>query len=76
MPNDSKNNIMFRPEFDGACYFVHMNIPRSEGSNDYPYRGGMYIQKAIADQIGIDPKTVETQDDFYEMLKKNKGRRF
>lgn len=72
LPNDSKNNIMFRPEFDGACYFVHMNIPRSEGSNDYPYRGGMYIQKAIADQIGIDPKTVETQDDFYEMLKKIK----
>ncbi len=76
LPEDTKNNVMFRPEFNGAAYMVHMYIPREEGSNDQPYRGGMYIQKSIADALKIDPKSIKTQEQLYDLLKKIKEGNF
>ena len=32
----------------------------------------MYIQKSIADDLGIDPTAINTQDDFYDLLVKIK----
>ncbi len=76
LPDDTKNNVMFRPEFNGSVYMVHMNIPRENGSNDQPYRGGMYIQKSIVDALKIDPKSIKTQDQLYDLLKKIKEGNF
>ena len=28
LPKDTKDNIMFRDEFNDASYFVHMSMPR------------------------------------------------
>jgi len=74
LPTDTKDNVMFREEFNGACYIVHMRIPREEGSNEYPMIGGMWIQKSIADDLGIDPRTIKTQDQLYDLLKQIKAR--
>ncbi len=76
LPDDSKNGVMFRPEFNGAAYLVHINIPRTEGSNSWPYVGGMKIQKAIADKLAIDPKSIRTEDQLYDLLKKIKAGNF
>lgn len=76
LPTDTKNNIMFRPEFKGAAYLVQMNIERTTGSNSYPYKGGMYIQKSIADKLKIDPRTIKTEDQLYALLKKIKAGHF
>lgn len=76
LPTDTKDNVMFRPEFKGACYMVHMNIERTLGSNSFPYVGGMYIQKSIADKLKIDPKKIKTQDQLYALLKKIKAGNF
>lgn len=76
LPSDSYNNIIQRPEFNGATYIVHMRIPRTETSQDYKMRGGMFIQKDIADTLGIKPWEIRTQDDLYELLKKIKAGNF
>lgn len=31
LPVDTKNGVMFRPEFNGSAYFVHMRINREGG---------------------------------------------
>ena len=73
LPSDTRDNVMFRPEFNGACYIVHMRIPREPGSNDYPMIGGMWLQKSIADALNIDPRTIKTQDQLYDLLKRIKA---
>lgn len=70
LPEDTKSSVMFRPEFNGACYLVHINIPRNPGTTSMPYVGGMKIQKSIAEALEIDPRTVRTQDDLYNLLVK------
>lgn len=72
LPDDTKNGVMFRPEFGGASYLVHINIARTAGSNAWPYVGGMKIQKSIADKLGIDPKSIRTEDQLVDLLKKIK----
>lgn len=76
LPNDSYKNVVLRPEFKGAVYIVHMNIPRTNGSNDMAYRGGMYIQKSIADSLKINPATIKTEAQLYDLLKKIKAGSF
>lgn len=73
LSDDTKNNVMFRPEFNGACYLVHINIPRTNGSNSWPYVGGMKIQKSIAEALAIDPKSIKTEEDLYNLLVKIKA---
>src|SRR5690606_29107542 len=41
-----------------------------EDGTDWLY--GFYVRKDIADQIGVDPQSVKTKDDFYNFLKKIK----
>lgn len=72
LPNDTKKNIMFREDFGGACYMAHLAIPKVDKSvtfePDEDYIGGMYIQKSIAEALDIDPRTIRTQDQLYDLL--------
>ncbi len=76
MPTDSYENIVQRPEFNGATYHVPMRIERYEGSNDFKLRGGMYIQKNIVDALNINPWEIKTSDDLYNLLIKIKESNF
>lgn len=72
LPADTYNNIIQREEFGGATYIVHMRINRTEDVKENDLRGGMYIQKSIVDQLGINPWEVTTQEEFYDLLVKIK----
>ena len=78
LPTDTKDNIMFRPEFEGESYLVHMNIPRQSGIEaakvKRAYVGGPYIRKDIAEELGIDPSEINNTEKLYELAKKiNEG---
>ncbi|MDQ8734714.1 extracellular solute-binding protein [Paenibacillus sp. LHD-38] len=74
LPLDTKYGVMFRPEFNGSSYFVHMNVARQGGYATRKYAGGPYIRKDIAEALNIDPRTVNTTDELYELAKKiNEG---
>lgn len=72
LPNDAYKNITFRDEFKGAAYLLPLSIPAVDRSTVYnpqdAYIGGMYIQKAIVDKLGIDPTKINTQDQLYDLL--------
>lgn len=72
LPIDTRENIMFRPEFDGGAYLVHMSIPRQSGIDAIGnhYVGGMYIRADIAEDIDFTTGDVKTSDELYELLKK------
>ncbi|SHO53202.1 extracellular solute-binding protein [Anaerocolumna xylanovorans] len=77
LPNDTKKNITFRDEFDGAAYILQFSIDSEDRSLQYnpedAYVGGLYIQKSIVDALGIDPYKVNTQEQFYDLLVKIKN---
>lgn len=77
LPNDAYKNIAFRDEFNGAAYIMPLNIDAVDRSLEYnpqdAYIGGMYIQKSIADAVGIDPTQIKTQDQLYDLLVKIKA---
>ncbi|MCL6457294.1 MAG: extracellular solute-binding protein [Gorillibacterium sp.] len=57
--------------FGDKRYMMYQNHPAtSDDANDWLY--GFYVRKDIATQIGIDPQTVKTKEDFYNFLKKIK----
>ncbi len=76
LPSDAYKNITFRDEFKGAAYLLPLSIARVDRSSEYnpqdAYLGGMYIQKAIVDKLGIDPTKINTQDQLYDLLVKIK----
>lgn len=76
LPKDSYKNIVFRKDFNNAVYLLHLNIPRYDRSMEFDpqrdLRGGMYIQKSIVEALGIDPRTIKTQEQFYDLLVKIK----
>ena len=76
LPRDSYKNIVFREEFGGAVYLLPMKIEEVDRSAQYipedAYLGGPYIQKSIADKLGIDPTSIRTSEDFYNLLVKIK----
>ena len=77
LPEDSKTNVMVRPEFNGACYLIHMNGPRSEKvGEENRLRGGMWIQKSIAEDLNVDITSVKTEDDLYNLLKQIKAKNY
>ncbi len=76
LPSDTKNGVMFRPEFNGSTYFTHMNIDRNGGQVTWRGVGGPYIRKDIADQLGVDPLSIKTTDQLYELAKKIKDGNF
>lgn len=71
LPNDAYKNITFRDDLDGA-YIMQLSIPAVDRSLEFnpqeEYVGGMYIQKSITDQLGVDPTQIRTQDQFYNLL--------
>lgn len=75
LPWDSYKNVTFREDLDGV-YLWQMNVDATDKSLEYnpeeDYRGGMYIQKSIVDQLGINVNDIRTQDDFYDLLVKIK----
>lgn len=75
LPNDAYNNISFRDDLDGV-YLWQLNISAVDNSlkwlPDEEYLGGLYIQRAIAEDLGIDVKNIRTQDEFYDLLVKIK----
>lgn len=76
LPADTKNNIMFRDEFKGESYFVHMSIPREGGKVNRKYVGGPYILKDVVDKLGIDPAEVNTSKEVRELAVKIKEGNF
>ena len=75
LPADTYKNIVFRDDLDGV-YLWQLTIDEIDRSletiPEEEYVGGMYIQKAIVDKLGIDPKEIRTQDQFYDLLVKMK----
>jgi putative aldouronate transport system substrate-binding protein len=76
LPLDTKNGVMFRPEFNGSSYFVHMNVQREGGYEERKYVSGPYIRKDIAEKLNVDPRTIKTTDQVYELAKKIKEGNF
>lgn len=76
LPLDTKYGVMFRPEFNGSSYFVHMNINRQGGYVTEKLLGGPFIRKDIADTLKIDPKTITTTDKLYDLAKQIKDGHF
>lgn len=76
LPKDTRDNIMFREEWDGASYLVHMAIDRNPGQVSKKYVGGTYIKKSIADELGIDPLTIDTSEEIYDLANKIKDGNF
>lgn len=71
LPNDAYKNITFRDDLDGT-YIMQLSIPAVDRSLEYnpeeEYVGGMYIQKRIVDELGINPSEIRTQEQFYNLL--------
>lgn len=76
LPLDTKNGVMFRPEFSGSSYFVHMNVQREGGYEERKYVSGPYIRKDIAEKLNVDPRTIKTTDQVYELAQKIKEGNF
>ncbi|MGO4374048.1 ABC transporter substrate-binding protein, partial [Paenibacillus sp. MCAF20] len=50
--------------YDGKKYLLLQNQPATDADGiDWLY--GFYVRKDIAAQIGVDPQSVKTKDDFY-----------
>lgn len=75
LPQDTHDNIVFRDDLDGV-YLWQMSIDEIDRSLEYvpeeEYVGGMYIQQRIVDELGVDPREIKTQDQFYDLLVKIK----
>jgi len=74
LPRDSKENIMFRPEFDGKVYAVHLNIPGSDLTDEERVHGrsGMWVRQDIVQALGVDPSKIKTMDELYDLAKRIK----
>ncbi|MFC5401529.1 extracellular solute-binding protein [Cohnella soli] len=75
LPIDTEYGVMFRPEFNGSTYFAHMNINR-EGGYTTNIVGGPFIRKDIAEALNVDPRTITTTEQVYELAKKIKAGNF
>jgi putative aldouronate transport system substrate-binding protein len=73
LPADTKNNVMFRDEFKGSSYFVHMSIQRNPGTVSRKFVGGPYILKDIVDQLGINPAEIDTHQELRDLAEKIKA---
>lgn len=67
LPDDTREKIMFREEWDGSSYLVHMGINRNSGDVGRPTVGGLYIKKEIVDTLGIDPLEVNTTEKLHDL---------
>ena len=75
LPDDSYKNVTFRDDLDGV-YLWQLNVAETDKTLEWipegEYVGGLWIQKSIADDLGIDVTQIRTADDFYDLLVKIK----
>jgi putative aldouronate transport system substrate-binding protein len=76
LPADTRDNIMFREEWDGASYLVHMAINRNGGDVGRPTVGGLYVKKDVVDALGIDPNEVNTSEELVQLAQQMKAGNF
>ncbi|OPA73345.1 ABC transporter [Paenibacillus selenitireducens] len=76
LPLDTQYGVMFRPEFNGSAYVAHLNVAREGGYEVRKYVSGPYIRKDIADALGVDPRTITTSEQLYDLAKKIKAGSF
>lgn len=67
LPQDTRDNVMFRDEWDGASYLVHMAINRYPSEVGRPTVGGLYIKKEIVDELGINPHEYTTSEQIRDL---------
>lgn len=80
LPTDTKYNVMFRDDFEGACYFVHLDIDAEDKSLEWnsntAYVGGLYIRRDIAEDLGLNTLSINSSEKLYELLKTIKDRHY
>lgn len=80
LPNDTYKNVVFREDFGGAVYLLQMAVDEVDRSLEYNpddyYLGRLYIQKSIADSLGIDVMKINTTEQLYDLLVKIKEGNF
>lgn len=77
LTKDAKENMIMRNDFNGAIYLLQMEIPRPDVPTAVWVGGaGLYIRNDIAQSLGIDPATIKTNEDLYELAKKIKAGSF
>jgi putative aldouronate transport system substrate-binding protein len=76
LPADTRDNVMFRKEWDGASYLMHMAINRNAGDVGRKTVGGPYIKKDIVDALGIDPLEIDTTEELYDLAVQIKNKQF
>lgn len=70
LPRDTKDNIMFREDQNGATYLVHMSVNRKEADPGRKTIGGMYMRKDIAEDLGVKTDDIKTTEDMEKLLEK------
>lgn len=68
LPVDTKENIMMRDDHDGATYLVHMAIDENPADPGMKSVGGPYIRRDIAEDLGVDPLSIHTTEELYDLL--------
>lgn len=75
LPKDAYENITFRDDLDGV-YLWQLAVEAEDRTTEWvpenEYLGGLYIQRAIAEDLGIDVTEINTQEQFYDLLVKIK----
>ncbi len=78
LPADTYENIVWRPEFNGAAYLMHLGIDAVDTSTQWipeqEYVGGMYIQSAIVKDLNVDVKSIDSTEKLYQLLKDIKAK--
>ena len=73
LPADARDNITFRSDLDGA-YIFQLAISAVDHSTEYiaddRYVGGLYIRSDIAADLGVEPFSVTTMDQLYDLCLK------
>ncbi|WP_164545604.1 extracellular solute-binding protein [Paenibacillus albus] len=70
VPAGFYNRYIDPSNFGGKSYFLISTPMTPQDSTDWLYSS--YIRKDIAAKVGIDPQSVHTPDDYYNLLKKIK----
>lgn len=73
LTGDARENIVMRPDFNGQIFLVQLGIPRANVPPAVWFGGtGLFIRKDVADALNVDPSTIQTNEQLYELAKKIK----
>lgn len=68
LPVDTQENIMFRDEWGGSSYLMHMAIQREGAQKPVnPQIGGLYIRSDIAEDLGVEYDEINTSEELYAL---------